>query len=112
MAHLTDLCVDLISCHFFVTAQTNFVGLTNITFASGTQPLGPDSQMCINISISDDQLVEETEKFVVCGCSTQPAVIQNDGCTDVFIEDDDSKLSCRVLDSITCLFDTIPFTTI
>ena len=81
-------------------------------FASGTQSFGPDSQMCINISINDDQLVEETEKFVVCGCSTQPAVIQNDGCTDVFIEDDDSKLSCRVLDSITCLFDTIPFTTI
>ena len=79
----------------YTTAQTNFVGLTNFTFASGTQPFGPDSQMCINISINDDQLVEETERFFVCGCSTQPAVIKNDGCTDVFIEDDDSKLSCR-----------------
>ena len=56
--------------------------------------------MCVNISITDDQVLEETERFVVCGCSTQLAVIQNDGCTDVFIEDDDSKLLCSALDSI------------
>ena len=87
-----------INCYFFTTAQSGFVGLTNITFASGTQPFGPDSQMCVNISISDDQFVEETERFVVCGCSTQ-AVIQNDGCTHIFIEDDDSKFS----DGINCI---------
>ena len=46
--------------------------------------------MCLNISITDDQLVEETERLLVCGCSTQPAVLLlNGGCTNVFIEDND-----------------------
>ena len=54
--------------------------------------MGPDSQMCLNISIGNDQLVEETERLVVCGFSTVSAVIvQNMGCTDVFVEDNDGN---------------------
>ena len=54
--------------------------------------MGPDSQMCLNISIGDDQLVEETERLVVCGFSTVSAVlVQNMGCTDVFVEDNDGN---------------------
>ena len=46
--------------------------------------------MCLNVSITDDQLVEGTERLLVCGCSTQTAVLLlNDGCTNVYIEDND-----------------------
>ena len=68
--------------------------VNNFLFGAGTQPFEPDSQMCLNISISDDQLVEETERLVVCGAqvSTEPAVIiQNGDCNDVFVEDNDGN---------------------
>ena len=48
--------------------------------------------MCIDISISDDQLVEQTETFVVCGCPTPLAVILDaNGCANVTILDNDGK---------------------
>ena len=46
--------------------------------------------MCVNISINDDQLVEQTETFVVCGCPTPLAVIpEANGCVNVTIFDND-----------------------
>ena len=66
---------------------SELISLSNFTFDAGAEP---GSFMCLNISIADDQLVEETERLLVCGCSTQPAVLlQNDGCTNVYIEDND-----------------------
>jgi hypothetical protein len=66
------------------------VGVTDFIFTSGTEPFGAESLMCLNITIIDDELVEDEERFVVCGCSSQPGVVLLDGgCTDVFIEDND-----------------------
>ena len=47
--------------------------------------------MCLNISIIDDELVEGTEKFVVCGFyeTTYEVTFPNNGCADIFIEDND-----------------------
>ena len=64
--------------------------MNDLVFTSGTQPFGPGSQMCLNFSIIDDQLVEPTERFTVCGRSSQNAVvILNNGCTDIKIRDND-----------------------
>ena len=64
--------------------------MNNLVFISGTEPLGAGSQMCLNFSIIDDQLVEPTERFTVCGRSSQNAVvILNNGCTDIKIRDND-----------------------
>ena len=78
------LACPLISC----------IQATGLLFGAGTLPFGPDSQMCLNISINDDQLVEKAERLVICGApvSTEPAVIvQNAGCTDVYVEDNDGN---------------------
>ena len=73
--------------------DASFNGLPNLTFVSGTQPFGPGSQMCVNISINDDQLVEQTETFVVCGCPTPMAVIpEANGCINVTIFDNDGRI--------------------
>lgn len=68
--------------------------MNNLTYASGTQPFGTGSQKCLSISISDDELVEGTEKIVVCGFYEQTAkvIFQDGGCTDIFIEDNDGKV--------------------
>ena len=72
--------------------EASFERVTNLTYASGIQSFGSGSQMCFNISITDDQLVEQTETFVVCGCPTPLAVIpEANGCTTVTIEDNDGK---------------------
>ena len=74
------------------SGDTDIVDLTmnDLVFSSGTQPFGPGSQMCLNFSIIDDQLVEPTERFTVCGRSSQNAVvILNNGCTDIKIRDND-----------------------
>ena len=65
--------------------------------------------MCLNVSITDDQLVEGTERLLVCGCSSQTAVLLlNDGCTNVYIEDNDGTKSNILLavKVIFCLFVT------
>ena len=65
----------------------------NLTYVSGTQPFGPGSQMCVDLSINDDQLVEQTETFVVCGCPTPLAVIpEANRCVNVTILDNDGKI--------------------
>lgn len=70
--------------------MSDLVGVRDFIFTNGTEPFGPDSFMCLDIVIIDDQMIEGEERFVVCGCSNQPrAVILDGGCTDVFIEDDD-----------------------
>jgi hypothetical protein len=64
--------------------------MNNLVFVSGTEPFGAGSQMCLNFSIVDDELVEPTERFTVCGRSSQNAVvILNNGCTDIKIRDND-----------------------
>lgn len=64
--------------------------MNNLVFISGTQLFGPGSQMCLNFSIIDDLLVEPTERFTVCGQSSQEAVvILNNGCADIKIRDND-----------------------
>ena len=78
--------------HIAGSGDTDIVDLTmnDLVFSSGTQPFGPGSQMCLNFSIIDDQLVEPTERFTVCGRSSQNAVvILNNGCTDIKIRDND-----------------------
>ena len=68
------------------------MGVRNFFFGSGTQPLVPGSQMCLNITIIDDQLIEPTERFMICGRSSQNAVlILNNGCSDVNIRDNDGE---------------------
>lgn len=75
------------------TDDINISGLANLTYVLGTQPLGPGSQMCVDISINDDQLVEQTETFVVCGCPSPLAVIpEANGCVNVTILDNDGKI--------------------
>ena len=64
--------------------------MNDLVFASGTQPFGPGSQMCLDFSIIDDQFIEPTERFTICGRSLQNAVvILNNGCTDIKIRDND-----------------------
>ena len=73
--------------------DASFNGLVNLTYVSGTQPFGPGSQMCVDLSINDDQLVEQTETFVVCGCPTPLAVIPvTNGCVNVTILDNDGEI--------------------
>ena len=69
---------------------SDLIEVSDFIFTSGTQPFGPGSIMCLDIAIVDDQLVEGEERFIVCGCSSQPRVVLLDGgCTDVFVEDND-----------------------
>ena len=66
---------------------------SDVIFVSGTQPFGFGSEMCLNFSIVDDQLVEPTERFIVCGNSTQNAVeILSNGCADIKIRDNEGKI--------------------
>ena len=81
--------------HISLTAgfdDTDILDLTmnDLVFNSGTQPFGAGSQMCLNFSIIDDLFVEPTERFTVCGRSSQSAVvILNNGCTEIKIRDND-----------------------
>ena len=84
--------------HVYFADKTNFIGLANLIYASETQPFGSGSQMCVDISITDDQLVEQTESFVVCGCPTPLAVIpEANGCVTVTIIDNDSEIKLKPL---------------
>ena len=89
------------------TGDSGFNGLANLTYVSGTQPFGPGSQMCVDISINNDQLVEQTETFVVCGCPTPLAVIpEANGCVNVAIFDNDGKIQYprRLIPGLPMLF--------
>ena len=64
--------------------------MNDLTFASGTVPFGSGSQMCLNFSIIDDQIIEPTERFTICGSSSQSSVqILNNGCADIKIADNE-----------------------
>lgn len=66
------------------------LSMDDLVFASGTEPFQSGSKMCLNFSIVDDLLVEPTERFTVCGRSTQSAVeILNNGCADIKIRDNE-----------------------
>ncbi len=68
------------------------MGVRDFSFNSGTQPLSPESQMCLNISITDDPFLEPIEIFLICGSSQQNSVeIVNGGCTTIFIRDNEGS---------------------
>ena len=68
--------------------------MNNLTYASGTQPFSTGFQKCLSISISDDEIVEGTEKIMVCGFyeQTTKVIFQDSGCTNITIEDNDGKV--------------------
>lgn len=79
---------------FLAGVSGDIVELTvnDLTFASGTAPLESGSQMCLNFSIIDDQIIEPTERFTVCGSSSQSSVeILNNGCADIKIADNEGN---------------------
>ena len=47
--------------------------------------------MCLDILIIDDEFVEGTENFIICGLYEQPLAVMFDdnGCTNIFIKDND-----------------------
>ena len=70
--------------------------VTYLTFTSGTQPYSAGSQMCLDISIIDDDLVEGTEMFVVCALyegSASTILFEGNICRDIFIEDNDGTIT-------------------
>lgn len=72
------------------TNLSDFSGISNFVFVAGTQPFSPESVLCLNISIIDDEVAELEERFLICGCSTQTGVVLlNDGCTNIYVEDND-----------------------
>ena len=63
------------------------MGLNNLTFVAGS------SQVCLNFSIVDDDIIEGEEKFVICGSSKNPsAIVRENNCTVVYIADNDGEL--------------------
>ena len=71
-------------------STSDIMGVRDFFFGAETQPLGPGSQMCLNISINDDSFLEPIEIFSICGTSQQNAVIiLNGGCTNIIIRDNE-----------------------
>ena len=69
--------------------------MESLTFTSGTQPYRDGSQKCLDISIIDDELVEGTERFAVCGTYEDGAptiMFEGNSCRDIFIEGNDGIL--------------------
>lgn len=63
------------------------------TFILFAADLGPRSQKCLNITMSDDQLAEPFERFMICGCLSQNAgMILINGCSDLIIRDNDGEI--------------------
>ena len=85
--------MSIIHTHDIVAGSTgDIMGVMDFLFPNGTQPLGTGSQMCLNISITDDQIVEPTEIFTLCGSSQQNRVVfLNNGCSDISIRDNDGN---------------------
>lgn len=81
------------TCRIHAAGSTgDIMGVQDFFFPSGTQPLEPRSQMCMNISINDDQILEPMEQFMLCATSLQTSVvILNGGCSDVSIRDNDGE---------------------
>lgn len=77
---------------FAAGSTSDIMGVMDYFFPSGTQPLRLGSQMCLNISVNDDQIIEPTEQFLICGSSTQNSVlILNGGCSGITIRDNEGK---------------------
>ena len=97
--------VNIHGCFAYIAgsgdADIEELTMNNLVFISGTEPFGAGSQMCLNFSIIDDQLIEPTERFTVCGRSSQNAVvILNNGCTDIKIRDNDG---IHILECLSCI---------
>lgn len=86
--------------------ENDFFGLGNLTFISGTDPFDSGSQMCLDITIVDDELVEERERFVVCGVykGVSEVTFWNNGCADTFIEDNDGIVTLGLIYTILLCF--------
>lgn len=67
-------------------------GVQSVSFAANTEPAGAGSQMCINVSIVNDELVERTENFqVIASSGDSEVVFTNGNSSNVFINDDDGE---------------------
>ncbi len=82
---------------FFLVGRDYELATTSVIFSSGV------FQVCVNLTILDDEIVENNETFILTLTSSDPAVLTgNTGSTEVTIlEDDDSTflshLSCILL---------------
>ena len=67
------------------------------TFILFAADLGPRSQKCLNITMSDDQLAGPTERFMICGCSSQNVgMILINGCSDLITRDNDGEIDHHI----------------
>ena len=54
--------------------------------------------MCADISINNDNVLEDTEKFVICASTEQDYVtVISEDCVDIYIKDNDCKLLAILL---------------
>ena len=80
------------ACYVLLAGDISEPTVNDLTFTSGTVPLESGSQMCLNFSIIDDQIIEPTERFTICGSSSQSSVeILNNGCADIKITDNEGS---------------------
>ena len=81
------------NCHSCRTIEPDDYTSVNASFifVNGTSRGGPGSQMCIEVSIGNDSLVEFDEFFLVRADSPDPNINTTLISTDVFILDDDGK---------------------
>ena len=113
----TSIYVDYKNYYYYADGDDFLLYMNNLTYAAGTEPLGPDSQMCLNISIIDDDLYEGIEQFVICGSSEQSIEFEGNECIDIFIEDNDGMkiIAARIYEQVemtilshSCQFHILP----
>ena len=76
--------------------EDDIINMNNITYTSGTQPFGHGSQMCFDLSVIDDELVEAIEQYTICATGQALQVVFEGGnCIDIFIEDNDGMSKCN-----------------
>ena len=56
------------------------------------------NRLCVDVNITQDDILERNESFLVLFTTSDPSVIVNSGVSTVFIIDDDCKLhSCKIM---------------
>ena len=56
------------------------------------------NRLCVDVNITQDDVLESMESFLVLFTTSDPSVIVNSGVSTVFIIDDDCKLnSCKIM---------------
>ena len=86
--------------HFFNAVGQDYVGIDLPT----TVELSPAiSRQCVNITILDDDIVENDELFSVHIATSDPAVIDISITNVTILEDDDSTYACMMSNRLTHL---------